>query len=312
MTLTADFYQPQRAEEWNALVATARNATFLLDRRYMDYHSDRFADCSLMFCQGDRLVAALPACVKGDVVSCHAGLTYGPLIVSAAADHATVHECMAMACDVFRQRGARTLLYKPIPYIYIDGCADDDLYEMFRLNARLKARALSTAVCLQSPLPMRTLRARGMRKALRNGLTVNTESDVTEFWQLLRDVLTERHGVQPVHTAAEMQLLGSRFPTNIRLYTVRDGARLMGGEWVFFTPRVAHAQYIAASDEGRAKGALDLLFCHLMEHECGTQKWLDFGISTEDGGRTLNNGLLWQKEGFGGRGVCYDQYEIEL
>ena len=39
-------YTPDEAECWNELVAQSRNGTFLFDRRYMDYHSDRFADHS--------------------------------------------------------------------------------------------------------------------------------------------------------------------------------------------------------------------------------------------------------------------------
>ena len=40
--------------------------------------------------------------------------------------------------------------------------------------------------------------------------------------------------------------------------------------------------------------------------------YLDFGISTENGGRYLNENLIYQKEGLGGRGVCYDIYEMKL
>ena len=35
-------------ERWNQFVALSKQATFLLHRSYMDYHSDRFHDHSLM------------------------------------------------------------------------------------------------------------------------------------------------------------------------------------------------------------------------------------------------------------------------
>lgn len=41
-------YNDADKEVWNAYVEHARNATFLLNRSYMDYHSDRFHDHSLM------------------------------------------------------------------------------------------------------------------------------------------------------------------------------------------------------------------------------------------------------------------------
>ena len=41
-------YTPDKASEWNRFVAQSKNGTFLFDRRFMDYHADRFEDCSLM------------------------------------------------------------------------------------------------------------------------------------------------------------------------------------------------------------------------------------------------------------------------
>ena len=34
----------QQTEAWNTLVAQSKNGTFLFDRRFMDYHADRFRD----------------------------------------------------------------------------------------------------------------------------------------------------------------------------------------------------------------------------------------------------------------------------
>ena len=42
-------YTPEYRQQWDAYVAKARNATFLFYRNYMDYHSDRFKDYSLLF-----------------------------------------------------------------------------------------------------------------------------------------------------------------------------------------------------------------------------------------------------------------------
>ena len=78
------------------------------------------------------------------------------------------------------------------------------------------------------------------------------------------------------------------------------------------TETVAHAQYIASSKEGTEVGALDGLFDYLINERYSDKKWFDFGISTEQGGTYLNEGLVFQKEGFGARAVVYDQYVINL
>ena len=71
--------------EWNEFVGRSRNGTFLLDRRYMDYHADRFTDCSWLAMKGNRIMAMLPANISADgVLHSHGGLTYGGWILPPA------------------------------------------------------------------------------------------------------------------------------------------------------------------------------------------------------------------------------------
>ena len=85
----------------------------------------------------------------------------------------------------------------------------------------------------------------------------------------------------------------------------------MAGVVIIECRKVAHTQYIASGEEGRTYGALDLLFRHLINERYKQFDYLDLGTSNEDDGRYLNEGLIHQKEGFGGRAVCYDTYEIK-
>ena len=84
--VTAVAYDPADREIWNRFVRSSKNGTFLLDRGYMDYHSDRFTDCSLMFYKKGALIALLPANILKDekTVQSHGGLTYGGLITGAS------------------------------------------------------------------------------------------------------------------------------------------------------------------------------------------------------------------------------------
>ena len=75
--------------------------------------------------------------------------------------------------------------------------------------------------------------------------------------------LLARHGLLPVHTAEELALLAGRFPRNIRLFTGSLAGELVGGVVVYETPWVAHAQYIGATDDGRAAGVTDAIVDHL-------------------------------------------------
>lgn len=314
-------YEAHLSNVWDAFVRGSRNGTFLLERAFMDYHSDRFADHSLMVYIDDELRGLLPANwdAKGRCLNSHQGLTYGGLIVDEKATQVEVLQMMEQVADYCRNvLQAERLVYKPIPYIYASCACEEDRYALFRLHAQLIAKGASTVVDMRNPLPMRELRRRMNRKALRSGLTIRRcdvcdRNTMEAFWQILSGVLDTRHGVRPVHTVDEMLLLMGRFPEQIRFYYVVDpNGCMLGGCVVFVTRHVAHIQYISANDEGRRLGALDMLFTRLIEKEFHDFRYLDFGISTEQGGQVLNEGLIFQKEGFGGRTVCYDVYELNL
>lgn len=309
-------YDASHADEWNAFVARSKNGTFLLDRRYMDYHADRFRDCSLLFFKKGILIAALPAnWVEEERTVCsHGGLTYGGLILSPSITAVEALEVFSCAMDYYQKAlGAQRWMYKPMPYIYHCQPAEEDLYALFRLGATLHSRAISSVIDLKERLPMRELRRRGVKKAEGAGVTCVESSDYAAFWPILTNVLQSRHGRTPVHTLDEMMLLHGRFPEQIRLFLALDAdGKPLAGTVVYETERVAHAQYIAASAEGKALGALDRLFHWLLGERYADKAYFDFGISTERGGTWLNEGLQFQKEGFGARAVVYDSYEIKL
>ena len=75
-------YTAEQKTVWDSFVATSKNGTFLFMRDYMDYHADRFADHSLMFYKGGRLIALLPGNESDDTYYSHGGLTYGGFILS--------------------------------------------------------------------------------------------------------------------------------------------------------------------------------------------------------------------------------------
>ena len=108
----------------------------------------------------------------------------------------------------------------------------------------------------------------------------------------------------------EIRLLHSRFPDNIKLYVVRNAGKVIAGTLIYDTGTVAKTQYIASSEEGKANGALDLLFGTLMDDVFKSRQYMDYGTSTLVGGSNLNEGLISQKEGFGARAVVYDTYEL--
>jgi hypothetical protein len=207
--------------------------------------------------------------------------------------------------------GFRSWVYKTIPAVYHKHPAEEDRYALFLMNAATTRRDVLSVVPVGSRLPYQGRRDRGIKKARAAGVTVQEDSDVAGYWELLSETLSERFTAAPVHTLDEMTRLRERFPGNIRLFTARR-ASLLAGVVIYESDRVAHCQYIAASPDGRAVGALDLLFDHLLNVVYRDHPYFDFGSSHEAAGRAVNLGLIDQKEGFGARSVVHDHFEVDL
>lgn len=306
-------YTTDKASEWNAFVAKSKNGTFLFDRRYMDYHSDRFEDHSLLVYRKKRLFALLPGNKKGNTFFSHQGLTYGGFITDCQATAEYICDAFDAVNAFLRSEGFVKVVYKPMPWIYQTMPAEEDVYALFvRCHARLIERDVSSTIFMPHRMKFSESRMSGIRKARREGLTVRESDDIGAFWHILTDNLHRKYGAHPVHTISEMQLLKERFPSEIRLYmTYRDQLPL-GGAVLYLTPQVVHSQYISASEEGKHTGALDLLFDHLINEVDFQRPYFDFGTSAIGDTNEINTSLIFQKQGFGGRGVCYDWYEYDL
>ncbi len=308
-------YTHDKQHEWNQFVKESKNGTFLFDRNFMDYHADRFEDCSLIVEHNGRAIACMPANINRQTqqVISHGGLTYGGLIMSRQISMTQVLEAFNLILKYYNTGlGAESFVYKPIPYIYSTYPAEEDLYALYRCGAELMSRGVSSCINLTDSLPTSASRKDGIRKARREKLSITNASKVCDFWHILNTTLQQCHSTVPTHTAEELKLLMSHFPEQIRLHTTIDqNNNILAGALVFDLGHIVHTQYLAASEEGKRRGALDLLLHNLITETYADRQYFDFGISTEQGGRILNEGLIYQKEGFGGRAVCYDTYIVK-
>ncbi len=103
-----------------------------------------------------------------------------------------------------------------------------------------------------------------------------------------------------------------RFSENIKLCTTSLNEEMLAVVLIFEYDNLVHAEYIVASEKGKSIGALDYLFSTLIKETYKHKQYFDFGISTEDQGRVLNEGLISQKEGFSGRAVVHQHYKMKI
>lgn len=303
-------YQPEHKHQWDDFVSRSKNGTFLFQRDFMDYHSDRFEDFSLLIFSKEKLLAVLPANVKANEIHSHQGLSYGGLLFS---EKNLLQECVVIYQKVLEflfENGFLKLHLKSIPILYQNPLGQELELITFFLEAILNR--VDTYFVIDNSLkinPNRN-RKRAINKATSNGLYIKKSNDLKLFWEtILTPNLQNRFQVNPTHSLSEIELLKERFPDNIIFYGAYEKDTLKAGALIFEMNDVAHFQY-SSGNEDRDDGALDLLFDFIIKLY-KDKKFVSFGTSSESNGSLINRGLAYWKESFGARTVAQNFYTIE-
>ncbi len=305
-------YNDSHKEEWDHFIRHSKNGTFLFCRDFMEYHADRFSDYSFLFYSGYKLLALMPGNISEKQYYTHQGLTYGGLVVGQKATAQDILEIFEHITVTLQNQGIRKIIYKPVPHIYHRSPSEEDLYALFRHKAELTARNISSTIDYSNRIQYSGQRKRGLTKAQKIGLKVVLSDDFDIFWSILSSNLQEKYNTQPVHSLQEITYLKEKFHKHIHLFLAIDQSKkTLGGCLIFETDKVAHIQYVAASEEGKELGAIDLIVDYVINNYAH-KAYFDYGISTENNGLYLNQNLIHQKEGFGARGTIYDTYTIDL
>lgn len=307
-------YTTDKQDAWDTFVRSSRNGTFLAERAYMDYHSDRFRCASIMAYRNGKLTAVLPACrLEDNTLSSHAGLTYGGWILPQAhMDGAMLLQLFNEWIDFCRAQNYKAIDYKPIPHIYTGAPSQEDLYALWRCGFSLSGVTLSSAIDLRNDWKFNMSKRQQVRKALTHNVVCAESTDYASFWTILNDCLAERHQAKPVHSLDEITMLADRFPANIKLHTLSDDEGVQAGVCIYDTGRVAHSQYAATTAKARKRYYLAALYHHLLTEVYNKRDYFDFGTSNENGGHILNTGLLNQKYSMGGSGIVYQRFTLAL
>lgn len=305
-------YEQNDCNTWNEFIAQAKNATFLFHRNFMEYHQDRFEDFSLLVFEDEKLKAVLPANIKENLVYSHQGLTYGSLVYKEETKQISVIEIFQAILFFLNENKIQKLYLKTLPSIYHLKPADEILYSLFLAEAQLIRRDSLSVIDLLQENKISKIRKRGIQKAISNQLIIREENDFELFWnEVLIPNLKAKHNAKPVHSKAEMDVLKTFFPKNIHQFNVYFEDKIVAGTTIFETEIVAHCQYISKNEKQENLGSLDFLFQYLIKERFAEKRFFDFGVSNENQGKNLNEGLSYWKESFGASTIIHDFYEVE-
>jgi hypothetical protein len=309
---TVRLYQENDYENWNAFIGQAKNATFLFHRDFMEYHKDRFQDYSLIVLDGKKWVAVLPANVVDNEVFSHQGLTYGGLVYNEKIKLTSIIGIFRSILLFLNDNKMEKLQVKLIPSIYHQKPAEELNYALFLAKAQLIRRDSMAVIDLSKTYTISKTRKECIRRGIKNNLIIKEELNFKLFWEeVLEPNLDKRHQAKPVHSIAEIEMLQRKFPNNIRHFNVYQNDKIVAGTTVFISENVAHPQYISGTNNKNELGSLDFLYHHLITSVFKEKRFFDFGISNEEQGKKLNEGLVFWKESFGASIIVHDFYEVK-
>ena len=313
MRLITIKYSSSYKEKWDDFLDKSKNSTFLFKRDFLEYHSDRFLDYSVMVFDGDELCALLPACLENiNTINSHGGLTYGGLVVLEDIKLNSYLKIFSSILYFLNSEGIYQLKYKAIPAFYTKIATQEEDYASFILRAENFRTDTSLAINRSKSIPYQNRRLRCIKKANSFNLIVKEDNNFDVFWEsILSPNLLKKFNKSPTHSLSEIKYLAHKFPNNIKQFNVYKDNDIVAGCCIFVTETVAHAQYISSNDLGRNMDAIDLLFDYLIKDRFKTKEYFDFGICNENEGLSLNHGLLDWKEGFGGRTYAHKFYLIQ-
>lgn len=294
-------YQPQDFNIWNTFISVSKNATFLFHRDFMEYHSDRFQDYSLLVFDVEKLVAVLPANRVGYTLFSHQGLSYGALVVK---EETRIKDYVAIFKELMlflESNGVSDFEIKLLPKIYNQTIADEIDYVSFLMQAATFRADVYLVIDGQKEYQPNRNRKRALKIASELGIQIKEENKYGDFWnQILIPNLKDRFNVAPVHTCDEISRLAELFPNNIKLFNAYKNDELKAGVVMFLMDDVAHFQYSSGGNDRNDTAALDVLFDVIIQYY-SDKKYVSFGSSSEENGLKLNEGLAYWKESFGAK-----------
>ncbi|WP_373495639.1 hypothetical protein [Aquiflexum sp.] len=295
-------YQPELRADWDEVIASSINGTFIHQRDFIAYHGDRFEECSLIFFFNGKPVAVFPAEKSENRVFSYRGLTYAGWIISEALEEGQLGNVIKDTLEYFCANGYHSLEVRMVPDFFYLGSASTLKTTVEKFKPELVRKSIFHATALPFQISDRG-RKWGRKKSESLKLSVKESVDFEGFWQdVLEPHLLEKFQNKPVHSLEKILYLQSCFPDNIKLLAVYQEAEMLAGTVLFLQNQVVHCQYIASTSIGRDCRALDLLFGMILDKFNGDKSYLSLGTSLDARTGKPIPGLIKWKESLGGKG----------
>jgi len=301
-------YEKNHEQAWNNFVEKV-DFPFFFNRKYMEYHEDRFKDYSLLLIKNEIILALLPANIFENQIYSHQGLTFGGLICNKNIPLKIYFEYWQHILNFLKNNHIQALNLRAQPSFVI---FDDRQQSILNLIGATLVKNQNNVIVDNTSLNTLHLRKkRNLKKSVNISFKIEKKETINDFWKILSNVLQVKHNKKPVHTVEEINFLMNNFPKNILHYVISVDNKICAGIILFKysnQSNIFHIQYMAANDFAHKFSLLDRLIVEIFT--IYPQSVFSFGISDVE--NDINWGLLQWKMEFGGRIVQQASYHINI
>ncbi|MDP8206615.1 MAG: GNAT family N-acetyltransferase [Candidatus Electryonea clarkiae] len=316
MYFDVSYYTESDRSEWERFIRHSAQGTFFHFQRFLDYHPpDRFQNHHLIFRRKSHIVAVWTGALREEngqkTWVSYPGASYGGLMTSRSLGIRDAHYLIKDLIEMAKSEGIQRIRCTPPPALYHRQPSDTIEYSMLRAGFRYLQQDYTQAVHLLTlPVDEADVLARydsktrtAIRKSRREGVEIRHDVPIAgetlkDFYDILLNN-RKRLGVTPTHSETELARLAKLAPKYLDLTLAYYDNKTIAGILNFVcNEKVLLEFYIAHRQEAQKFRPVPLLVHEtVMRAQRRGFTWLDFGISTESGGK-VTWGLAAFKENF--------------
>lgn len=305
---------------WEQFVNDSINGTIFHERNFLNYHPEsRFSDHSLLFLERGNLKAIFPAAtIEKDglkILKSHPGSSYGGLVIKNNIGIKNAFNLVNSLVEYANDNEFNQIEFRQAEKIFNQAPCDELDFALLHNGFFREAEELSTCYDLtkyknkKSADILSSFEIKARNK-FRQSLKYNLKSkilnykEVDSFYNLVEQNL-KKHNAKPVHSAEDMKFLLSTYPERIKILGIFEYDELIAGYFIFNINQLGwHIFYASINYQKAELRPLNFGFISLVEYVISQGgKYLNYGISTENGGNVINWNLFEFKEAFGGNGI---------
>jgi hypothetical protein len=295
-------YIDSKLELWNEFVKNAVFATIYHSRDFINYHpKDRFEDNSILIYNDETLICVMPCCKKGEKYFSYTGATYGgPVFLK---DYVKL-KYMKIIIDKIFEYYDNKIEFRIANDIYFE----DSIYKLYYLLSQKNKiyLELSWYIKTNDDFIKNILHKRNKNSLIKSLKNTNIyckvfedDIDYENFYRILEKNLNINHNSKPTHSLEEFLKIKNILKDKQKLYLVKDKDKILGGVYVIkVTNQCWYTFYISRNIDLDKINMSVMYLMYTISNDAKNEniKYVDYGISTEDCGKLLNDGLSDFKE----------------